>query len=91
MGRNEETIWHEKPRQKSPQTWEELKEFWIKKLHAEIGFRTNKLVSCHILMVTLWVDAEKYKGGIITNYFEKWANTTQDQFVLYIIKFGLKM
>ena len=77
--------------QKSPQTWEELKEFWIKKLHAEIAFRTNKLVSCHIPMVTLWVDVEKFKGGIITNYFEKWANITQDQFVLYIVKFGLTM
>ena len=77
--------------QKSPQTWEELKEFWIKKLHAEIGFRTNTIVSCHIAMVTLRVDVEKFKGGNITNCFEKWANITQDQFVLYILKFGLTM
>ena len=77
--------------QKSPQTREELKEFWIKKLHAEIGFRTNKIVSCHIAMVTLRVCVEKFKGGNIANCFEKWANITQDQFVLYILKFGLTM
>ena len=77
--------------QNSPQTWEELKEFWIQKLHAEIGFRTNKIVSCHIAMVTLRADVEKFKGGNITNCFEKWANITQDQFVLYILKFGLTM
>ena len=29
MGRTEETIQQEKPMQTSPQTWEELKEFWI--------------------------------------------------------------
>ena len=29
MGRTEETIQQEKPIQKSPQTWQELKEFWI--------------------------------------------------------------
>ena len=73
--------------QKSPQTWEKLKEFWIKKLHAEIGFRTNKIVSCHIAMVTLRVCVEKFKGGNIANCFEKWANITQDQFVLYILKY----
>ena len=73
--------------QKSPQTWEKLKEFWIKKLHAEIGFRTNKIVSCHIAMVTLRVFVEKFKGGKIANCFEKWANITQDQFVLYILKY----
>ena len=28
--------------QKSSQTWEELKKFWIKKPYAEIGFRTNQ-------------------------------------------------
>ena len=91
MGRTEETIQQENPIQKSPQTWEELKEFWIKKFHAEIGFRTNKIVSCHTAMVTLRVDVEKFKGGNITNCFEKWANITQDQFVLYILKFGLTM
>ena len=69
--------------QKSPQTWEELKEFSIKKLHAGIGFRTNKIVSCHIAMVTLRVDVEKFKGGNMTNCFEKWANITQDQFFIY--------
>ena len=41
-------------------------------------------------MVTLRVDVEKFKGGNI-NCFEKWANIEQDQFVLYIIKFGLTM
>ena len=66
--------------QKSPQTREELKEFWIKKLHAEIGFRINKIVSCHIAMETLRLDVEKVKGGNITNCFEKWANITQEQF-----------
>ena len=73
--------------QKSPQTWEKLKEFWIKKLHAEIGFRTTKIVSCHIAMETIRLDVEKFKGGNITNCFEKWANITQDQFVLYILKY----
>ena len=85
MGRTEETIQREKPMQKSPQTWEELKEFWIKKFHAETGFRTNEIVSCHTAMVTLRVDVEKFKGGNITNCFEKWANITRDQFVLYIL------
>ena len=61
--------------QKSRQTWEELKEFWIKKLHVEKGFRTNKIVSCHTAMVTLKVDVEKFKGSSITNCCEKWANT----------------
>ena len=75
--------------QKSPQTWEERKEFWIKKLHAEKGFRTNKMVSCHIPMVTLREDVEKFKSGNITNCFEKWANITQDQIILYLVKFGL--
>ena len=80
MGRTAETIQREKPMQKSPQTREELKEFWIKKLHAEIGFRTNKIVSCHIAMETLRLDVEKFMGGNITNCFEKWANITQKQF-----------
>ena len=39
-------------------------------------------------METLRADIEKSKGGNINN-FEKWANTTQDQFVLNIVKFGL--
>ena len=34
---------------------------------------------------------EKFKGGNITNCFEKWANITQDHFVLNIVKFGLTM
>ena len=89
MGRTEETIQQEKPIQKSPQTWQELKGFWIQRLHAEIGFRTNKIVSCHIAMVTLRADVEKFKGSNITNCFEKWANIAQDQFVLYILKFLL--
>ena len=42
-------------------------------------------------MVTLRVDVEIFKGGNITNCFEKWANITQDQFVLHIVKFGLAM
>ena len=77
--------------QKSPQRWEELKEFWIKKFHAEIGFRTNTIVNRHIAMVTLRVHVEIFKSGNIKNCFEKWANITQDQFVLYILKFGLTM
>ena len=56
--------------QKLPQTWEALKEFWIKKPHAEVGFRTNTIVSCHIAMITLRVDVEKFKGGNIANCFE---------------------
>ena len=61
------------------------------KLRAEIGFTINKMVSCHTPMVTQRVDVEKLKGSNITNCFEKWANITQDQFVLYIVKFGLTM
>ena len=64
--------------QKSPQRWEELKEFWIKKFHAEIVFRTNTIVNRHIVMVTLRVDVEIFKSGNIKNCFEKWANITQD-------------
>ena len=90
MGRTEETIQREKPMQKSPQTWEELKEFWVKKLHVQIGVRTNKIVSCHIAMVTLRVNVEIFKSGSI-NCFEKWANIKQDKFVLYMPKFGLTM
>ena len=78
MGRTEEKIQREKPMQKSPQRWEELKEFWIKKFHAEIGFRTNTIVNRHIAMVTLRVDVEIFKSGNIKNCFEKWANITQD-------------
>ena len=29
------------------------------------------------------------KGSNLTNCFEKWENITKDQFVLYIVKFGL--
>ena len=42
-------------------------------------------------METLRAEVEKFKGGNITNCFEKWANITQDQFVLNIVKFGLTM
>ena len=77
--------------QKSPKTWEELTEFWIKKRHAEIDFRINKMVSCHIPVVYLRVDVKKFKDCNITNCFENWANITQDRFVLYIVKFGLTM
>ena len=90
MGRTEETI-QEKPIQKS-ETWEELKEQRIKKLHAGRDFSIDKMVSCrHIPMETLRIEVEKFKGGNITNSFEKWANITQDQFVLNIVKFGLTM
>ena len=34
---------------------------------------------------------ENFKGGNITNSFEKWTNITQDQFVLNIVQFGLTM
>ena len=49
------------------------------------------MVSRHIPMETLRAEVEKFKRGNITNCFEKWANTTQDQFVLNIVKFGLTM
>ena len=49
------------------------------------------MVSYHIPMETLRAEVEKFKGGNITNCFEKWANITQDQFVLNIVKFGLTM
>ena len=42
-------------------------------------------------METLREDAEKFESGNITNCFEKWANITQDQFVLNIVKSGLTM
>ena len=81
----------EKPIQKS-EPWEELKEWQIKKPCAEIDFSIDKMVNCHhIPMETLRVVVEKLKGGNITNCFEKWANITQDQFVLNIVKFGLTM
>ena len=49
------------------------------------------MVSYPIPMETLRADVEKFKGGNITNRFGKWANITQDQFVLNILKFGLTM
>ena len=49
------------------------------------------MVSFHIPMETLRADLEKIKGGNITNCFEKWANITQDQLVLNIVKFDLTM
>ena len=42
-------------------------------------------------MIKLGVDVEKPKGCSITNYFKNWANITQDEFFLYIVKFGLTM
>ena len=42
-------------------------------------------------MATLTTDVKKFKGGSITDCFEKWANIAQDQFVLNIVKFGLTM
>ena len=90
MDRTEKTIQQEKPIQKS-ETWEELKELRIKKLRAEIDFSINKTVNCHIPMETLTADVEKFKGGNITNCFEKWANITQNQFIVNIVKFALTM
>ena len=90
MGRTKKTIQQKKPLQ-SWETWEEPKELQIKKLRAEIDFSINKMVSRHIPMETLRPDVEKFKRGNITNCFEKWANATQDQFVLNIVKFGLTM
>ena len=73
------------------ETWEELRELRIKKLCAELDFSNEKMVSCHIPMETLRAEVEKFKGGNITNCFEKWANITQDLLVLNIVKFGLTM
>ena len=70
MGRTEKTIQQEKLLQTS-QTWEKLKELRMKKDLADIDFSINKMVSCHIPMETLRADFEKFKGGNITNYFEK--------------------
>ena len=61
------------------------------KIHAEIDFSIDKMVSCHIQMKNLRAELEKFKGGLITNCFEKWANITQDQLVLKVVKFGLAM
>ena len=88
MGRIEKTVQQKKPLQTS-ETWEKLKEPQIKKLCAEIDFSSNNMVSYHIPMETLRAEVEKFKGGNKTNCFEKWANITQDQFVLNIVKFGL--
>ena len=82
------TVQQKKPLQTS-ETWEELKEPQIKKLCPEIDFSINNMVSYHIPIETLRAEVEKYKGGNITNCFEKWANITQDQFVLNIVKFAL--
>ena len=90
MARIEKTVQQKKPLQTS-ETWEELKEPQIKKLRVEIDFSINNMVSYHIPMETLRAEVEKFKGGNITNCFEKWANITQDQFVLNIVKFGLTM
>ena len=90
MGRIEKIAQQKKPLQTS-ETWEELKEPQIKKLHAEIDFSINNMVSYHIPMETLRAEVEKVKGSNITNCFEKWTNITQDQFVLNIVKFGLTM
>ena len=42
-------------------------------------------------METLRGDVEKIKGGKITNSFEKWANITQGQLFLNMVKFSLTM
>ena len=82
MGRTEEAI-QEKPIQKS-EKWEELKERQIKNLCAEIDFSINKMVSCrHTPLETLRVQLAKFKGGNITNCFER-ANI-----FLNIVKFDL--
>ena len=67
----EETAQQEKPTQNSPQTRNELKELWIKKLWVEIDFSINKMVSCHISMATMTADTEKSKDGNIRNCLEK--------------------
>ena len=90
MRRTEETIQQEKSIQKS-HTWEELREMRIKKLRTKIDFSIDKMVSCHIPMATVTADMGIFKGGNIANCFEKWANITQGQFVLNIVKFGLTM
>ena len=91
MGKAVKIIQQKKPLQKS-ETWEELKELQVNKLHAEIDFSINKMtVSCHIPMETLRAEVEKFMCGPITNCLEKWANNTQDQFVFNITKFGLTM
>ena len=103
MGRTEEAI-QEKPIQKSEKNgrnwkndgsiqksekWEELKERRIKKLCAETDFSIDKIVSCHYTpLETLRVQLAKFKGGNITNCFER-ANITQDHFFLNIVKFDL--
>ena len=78
------TTQQEKSIQKSTETWEELKELRIKKLRAEVDFSIDKMLTRHIPMATIKADMEKFKGGNITNCFEKWTNITQDQFVLNI-------
>ena len=90
MGRAEKTIQQENPLQKLT-TWEELKELRIRKRLAEIDFSIDKMVSYHIPMERLRVDMKKFKGGNIKNCFEKWANITQYQFILNIVKSGLTM
>ena len=90
MGGIEKAIQQKKPLQ-TLKTWEELNEPQIKKHRAEIDFSINNMVSYHIPMETLRAEVEKFKGGNITNCFEKLANITQDQFVLNIVKFGLTM
>ena len=59
------------------------------KLHAQIEFSIDKMVSCPVPMTELRADAEKIKGSITTNCFEKWASFTQDHFVLHIVKLDL--
>ena len=70
MGRTEKTIQQKKPLRKL-KTWEELKELQIKKFCVEMGFSINKMVSCQIPMETLRAEVERFKGGNITNCFEK--------------------
>ena len=49
------------------------------------------MVSCHFPLATLRENVGKFKGGNITNCFEKRTNIAQDQFVVHIVKFGLTM
>ena len=86
---NSPSTWAELKKQFSRKSQYKLKELRIKKLHAEIDFSINNMVSCHIPMKTVRADIEKFKGSNIINCLEKWANITQDQFVLNIVKFCL--
>ena len=93
MGGTEETTHQQgKPILKPPQICEELEELRIKKLHAEIDSSIDNMVSCRMSVTTPRADVENLKSmGNATNWFKNWANITQDQFVLHMVKFGLTM